>query len=109
MVLQPRGGRGGFEPQRMKRRVQYWADIARVPLVAYNSVTTGGRTVPLQYQMYGGQIEGTTRSGREDRRWRDAAENARLQKGRTHSSPFFAPSVNIILHNGLIICMLWCR
>jgi L-fucose isomerase-like protein len=44
---------------RMKRRMQYWADIARVPLIAYDSVTKGGRSVPLQYQMYGGQIAGT--------------------------------------------------
>jgi len=48
-----------FAPERMKRRLQYWADIARVPLVAYDSITTGGRTVPLQYQMYGGQVDGT--------------------------------------------------
>ena len=51
------------QPERARRRLQYWADIARVPLVAYGSVTTGGRTVPLQYQMYGGQIPGASALG----------------------------------------------
>jgi len=41
-----------------RRRFQYWADIARIPLVAYRSMLTGGRAVPLPYQMYGGQSEG---------------------------------------------------
>ncbi|MHC4713419.1 MAG: hypothetical protein ACYTAN_09150 [Planctomycetota bacterium] len=41
-----------------KRRLQYWCDIARVPIVAYDSVAGGGRSVPLQYQMYGGQVAG---------------------------------------------------
>jgi len=51
------------EPERARRRLQYWADIARVPVVAYDSVTRGGRTVPLQYQMYGGQVPGATALG----------------------------------------------
>jgi len=51
------------DPARAKRRMQYWADIARVPLVAYDSVAKGGRTVPLQYQMYGGQIAGAAAVG----------------------------------------------
>ncbi len=51
------------EPARAKRRLQYWADIARVPLIAYDSVVTGGRTVPLQYQMYGGQVPGASALG----------------------------------------------
>jgi L-fucose isomerase len=46
------------EPERARRRIQYWADIARVPLIAYDSVTAGGRTLPLQYQMFGGQVAG---------------------------------------------------
>jgi L-fucose isomerase len=46
-----------------RRRYQYWADIARVPLVAYRSMLSGGRTVPLPYQMYGGQTEGARAYG----------------------------------------------
>jgi len=52
-----------FDPDRMKRRMQYWADIARVPLVAYDSVAKGGRSVPLQFQMYGGQAAGAAALG----------------------------------------------
>ena len=51
------------EPQRAKRRLQYWADIARVPIVAYDSVAKGGRSVPLQYQMYGGETPGAAALG----------------------------------------------
>ena len=51
------------DPARMKRRMQYWADIARVPIVAYGSVANGGRTVPLQFQMYGGQAPGAAALG----------------------------------------------
>ncbi len=46
-----------------RRRLQYWADIARVGIVAYQSVTRSGRSVPLQYQMYGGQVAGTAAVG----------------------------------------------
>lgn len=51
------------QPERMKRRMQYWCDIARVPLVAYDSAACGGRSTPLQYQLYGGQIQGATALG----------------------------------------------
>lgn len=46
-----------------RRRLQYWADITRVGLVAYDSVTKAGRSIPLQYQMYGGQPQGTAALG----------------------------------------------
>ncbi len=51
------------EPEAARRRLQYWSDIARVGLCGYDSVTRGGRSVPLQYQMYGGQMEGVAALG----------------------------------------------
>jgi len=51
------------DPVGARRRLQYWADIARVPVVAYGSVTAGGRTEPLLYQMYGGQVPGAATLG----------------------------------------------
>ena len=43
---------------RMKRRMQYWSDIARVPLIAFYKRRQGRQDLPLQFQMYGGQTEG---------------------------------------------------
>lgn len=51
------------DPASARRRIQYFADIARVPLVAYPSTTDTGRTVPLQYQLYGGQVPGAAALG----------------------------------------------
>jgi L-fucose isomerase-like protein len=50
-------------PGRLKRRVQYWADIARVPLIGYARFMAGGRTEPLLYQMYGGGVAARTALG----------------------------------------------
>ncbi|MFH1708677.1 MAG: hypothetical protein ABIF71_12290 [Planctomycetota bacterium] len=50
-------------PGRLKRRVQYWADIARVPVIGYAKFLAGGRTEPLLYQMYGGGVAARTALG----------------------------------------------
>jgi len=47
-------------PGSLKRRTQYWADIARVPLIGYSNFCEGGRTEPLLYQMYGGGVQART-------------------------------------------------
>jgi L-fucose isomerase len=50
-------------PGRLKRRVQYWADITRVPIIGYENFQKGGRTEPLLYQMYGGGVEARVQIG----------------------------------------------
>jgi L-fucose isomerase len=50
-------------PGRGRRRLQYWADIARVPIVAFPTFLKGGRTEPLLYQMLGGGTEARVKLG----------------------------------------------
>jgi L-fucose isomerase len=50
-------------PGRQKRRLQYWADLARVPIVGFPAFQAGGRTEPLLYQMLGGGAEARVRLG----------------------------------------------
>jgi L-fucose/D-arabinose isomerase len=50
-------------PGRHRRRLQYWADIARVPIIGTPSFQAGGRTEPLLYQMLGGGTEARVRLG----------------------------------------------